>query len=198
MLSQDLPGWEAQKLLSPVGDGGYRIIPEDHKKAAVLLLIHFKENKPHVVFIKRSSNYPQDKHAGQISFPGGALDKEDISLQHCAVRETFEEIGISETSYEIVGSLSSLYVYVSKFLMFPFVAISKENLNFDKEDEEVERIISWPLELFLDSDTRKVKDIHIRNSIIKNVPYFSFSDDVLWGATAMVMSEFLEVLKSKL
>jgi len=181
--------------MSPVGDGGYTHVPEDHKKAAVLLLIHEIEKKPHVVFIKRTSRYPQDKHAGQISFPGGALEAEDLTLKHCAIRETFEEIGIQENAYQIVGSLSPLYVYVSKFLMFPFVAISQNKLIFNKEDAEVERIISWPLDTFRQPEILKIKDIQVRNTTLKNVPYFSLSEDVLWGATAMVMNEFLSITK---
>lgn len=181
--------------MSPVGEGGYRSVPEDHKKAAVLLLIHHVNSEPEVVFIKRTSKYPQDKHAGQISFPGGALDAEDDNLQSCAIRETLEEVGVAESEYTMIGPLSPLYVYVSKFLMFPFVAFTDNTLLFKKEDEEVDRVISWPLSKFFADDSKQIIDLKIRNTTLKNVPYYSVSNDILWGATAMVMSEFLETLK---
>jgi len=181
--------------MSPVGDGGYRNIPNDHKKAAVLVLIHHIDGVPHIVFMKRTSHHPQDKHAGQISFPGGALDPEDKNLLDCAQRETFEEVGVKREAYELIGALSPLYVYVSKFLMFPFVAYTKKELNFIKEDEEVDRVISWPLELFLSDNSKKHTDIQIRNTTLKNVPHFNYDNEILWGATAMVMAEFILIIK---
>ncbi len=195
VLSSELPGWEAHKLMSPVGEGGYLHVPDNHKKAAVLLLIHYVNGVPEVVFMKRTSHHPQDKHAGQISFPGGALESDDNNLQSCAIRETHEELGVKEDAYEIVGALSPLYVYVSNFLMYPFVAYTENTLLFKKEDEEVERVISWPLHSFLQKDSKQITDLKIRNMTMKDVPYFSVSGDILWGATAMVMSEFLVVLK---
>jgi len=139
--------------------------------------------------MKRTSKHPNDKHAGQISFPGGALDPIDRSLKACAMRETMEEIGVPKSAYTWIGELTPLYIYVSKFLVFPFVAMTEDSLAFKKEDEEVERIISWPLGAFLESGSVLRKDLSIRNGTIRNVPYFNVSDDVLWGATAMVLSD---------
>ena len=91
-LYQDLPGEAYQNLMAPLGSEKYRTITPDHKVACVLALLFPKENEWYISLIERASQHPEDKHAGQISFPGGKLDANDYSYEDCALRETYEEM----------------------------------------------------------------------------------------------------------
>jgi len=195
VLKEDLPGSVGQNHMSPVPIKNYQQPIDGYKSAGVVLLLYPKQSDWHILFIKRASNHSDDKHAGQISFPGGMKEPEDLDMQACAKRELKEEVGVSENEYEILGALSPIYVYVSNFLVSPFLAISKNPLTFTPELAEVEHVIEYPLKAFLNFANRKVKDLPIRNTILKNVPYFDLNGGVLWGATAMMLSEFLIVLE---
>ena len=192
-ISKPLPGWESQKIMSPVNGDGYTNVPNNYKPSAVMLLIFPKEGKDHIVFMKRTSKYTQDKHAGQISFPGGALDDTDLTLAACAQRETFEEMGIHQRDYQVIGQLTQLYVYVSNFMIYPFVGWTDKTLEFVKEDEEVDKVITCAIEDFLDPSMKQTTDLKIRNTILKNVPYFDLEGEILWGATSMILNEFLNI-----
>jgi 8-oxo-dGTP pyrophosphatase MutT (NUDIX family) len=192
-LSQDLPGKVAQSKLSPVEAARYYDIADDHKKAGVLLLISQGEVEPIVTFMIRASGHPDDKHAGQISFPGGKKEEDDDTMISCAQRETHEEIGVPPEQYEILGILSDLYVYVSNFLITPVVAYSSLQLHFIPEENEVAGLIHYPLSGFYKFKNLKKKDLKIRQGIMKDVPYFDLDGQVLWGATSMIMAEFISL-----
>lgn len=196
-LTLDLPGWEYQSKLSPVPNQNqqYRTAPESHKKAAVLSLLYFIDHELYVSFIKRASHYEQDKHKGQISFPGGQLEPKE-SLLECVVRETHEEVGVAPSVYEILGKLSPIYVFVSNFLVTPFVAFANEIPSFQKDPSEVEDIIQWPVSKLLQGI--KHKDISVREFVMKDAPYYPLNEEVLWGATAMITSELLQVLRPQI
>jgi len=192
-LSQDLPGKKVQSKLSPVEASKYYEVRSDHKKAGVLLLISQGEKEPIVSFIIRTSNHPGDKHAGQISFPGGKKEEYDISMIACAQRETHEEIGVSPEQYTVLGTLSNLYVYVSNFLITPVVGYTTSSLGFTPEESEVAGMIHHPLSDFYNYNNLKKKDLAIRQGIMKDVPYFDLNGQVLWGATSMIMAEFISL-----
>ncbi len=189
-FDSNLPGWEAQKLLSPGYDPAYRNAPQDAKHASVMLLISNKE-KPNICFIKRASHYEKDKHKGQISFPGGQIEKGETKFD-AVIREVEEEIGVSPLHYEIIGELSPLYVFVSNFLVYPFVAFANEELKFKIDPTEVDEVFQWPIESLLHGT--KIKDLTVGERIIKNVPYFPLGEETLWGATSMIASELLSML----
>ncbi len=147
-----------------------------------------------LVYMERTARHPDDKHAGQISFPGGKKE-DDESILACALRETFEEIGIEQTEYEIMGQLSELYIPVSDFLVYPFLAIAKKELSYTLEEEEVAEIMEIPLDHLMNPSTLRKKDIHLGARTIKDVPYFDLYGKTLWGATAMISSEILALIK---
>lgn len=189
-FNAELPGWEAQKQMSPGYDPAYRNAKPDAKHASVMALIS-KHDSPNICFIKRASHYEKDKHKGQISFPGGQIEKGETKLE-AVIREVEEEIGIQPTQYEVIGELSPLYVFVSNFLVYPFVAFANEDLKFNIDPTEVDEVIQWPIEKLL--TITSVKDIKVGDRNIKDVPYYPLGDETLWGATSMMTSELLALL----
>ena len=121
-LALDLPGQHYQNRMSPVKTHEkYRIVPKEHRVACVMALIHPKEDgNLYITYIERASSHPDDKHAGQIGFPGGKFEKEDESLEICALREVEEELGLNVNDIEVLGELTSLYVFASNFLVCYF------------------------------------------------------------------------------
>lgn len=194
-LYQDLPGPEFQNLMAPVGSEKYREVSQDHKIACVLALLFPKNDEWHISLIERTSLHPDDKHAGQISFPGGKLDENDYSYEDCALRETYEEIGVPPDSIGILGHLTPLFVFVSNFLVHPFVGFTTEYPKFVKQDSEVHSIVEVPLSHFLKPKNKGKSDIVVREMVLKDTPYYDIYGHKLWGATAMMISEMEHVVK---
>lgn len=193
-LAQDLPGFDVQsKMAPPVGNENYKHVAPDHKIACVLALLFPKNDKWHLSLIERASNHPEDKHAGQISFPGGKLDENDVSFEDCALRETYEEIGIAPDTIGILGELTPLYVFISNFLVHPFVGFTTEAPKFTLQESEVKSIIEVPMNHFTKPQNKLLADIKTRDITLQNTPYYDLYGQKLWGATAMIMSELEHV-----
>jgi 8-oxo-dGTP pyrophosphatase MutT (NUDIX family) len=196
-LEEELPGKTAHLKLSPVKDY-YPEAPLDHKVACVLILLFPKYKKWHIIFVKRAAN-EGDNHSSQIGFPGGKLEESDYSHSDCALRETHEELGLDPSSVGIVGELSSIYVQASNFVVYPFVGFTSNEPEFILEPSEVEYIIECPLTDILDNRLIKNKSITLSNGTnIQDAPYFNIKNETVWGATAMMLSEFKEVLAKTL
>lgn len=195
LYSQDLllPG---HRSLDMVADSPSYITPtpSDARQAAVVLMVHASNGDPSILFIQRSDHIIQDKHRGQIAFPGGKLEKNE-SLKECAFREMEEEIGIQLSKDHPTRKLTPLYVSVSNFLIHPFVAFKDQLPEPRPNPEEVASIIDSPLTLLEDRYAIHRKDFMVRDRILKNVPYFEVAGKTLWGATALIFSEFLYLLK---
>ena len=190
-----LPGVEAQHKMIPEQRQKYSQAKPDSKQAGVVALIHPNEQDEYqLVYIKRTSKYPGDKHKGQISFPGGQLDETDDDLQDAALRELEEELGIRRHDIELLGPLTSIYVYVSDFFVQPYLAIMDHAPVFVPEPEEVAYPISFPLKTLISGENKGIKDIHVRNIVLPKVPYYDLYGDTLWGATAMMTSEITTLL----
>lgn len=189
---KDLPGWEAQKMLSPGYDAEYRIAKPGALQASVLVLISPVNGVPHLNFIKRASRYVQDKHKGQIGFAGGKIEEGETELQ-AVIREVDEEIGVKENRYEILGKISPLYVFVSNFLVHPFIAFANEELDFTLDPSEVAGLIQWPITKLQEGTS--TKDIKAEKATLKDVPYYPLGEETLWGASSMITSEFMEMIK---
>lgn len=196
-LYQDLPGEAYQNLMAPKGNEKYRSITPDHKVACVLALLFPKENEWYISLIERAGQHPEDKHAGQISFPGGKLDTSDYSYEDCALRETYEEIGVPPENVGILGSLTPVFVYVSNFLVHPFVGFTTEYPRFNKQESEVKSIIEVPVTHFTKPKNKGTSDIQVRDIVLPDTPYYDIYGYKLWGATAMIISEFEQILKEE-
>jgi 8-oxo-dGTP pyrophosphatase MutT (NUDIX family) len=195
-LSQPLPGEKGQARMANFKrqiELAQRPMPDNHKVACVMILLFLKEEAWHLVLIQRTKN-PKDKHSGQISFPGGRHETTDGELVNVALRETTEEIGIAAENIEILGRLTDLYIPVSNFRVFPFVGLLKKDATFTPQLGEVEQILTFPIAHFHNLANQKTIDMEVYNGmVLKEVPYFDLDGKVLWGATAMIISEFLMV-----
>ncbi len=165
--------------------------------AGVLILFYPVEQNWHVVFIERNSSNTKDKHRGQISFPGGKIEKEDSTIIDTALREAEEEVGVDASKVRVLGQLTDLYIPVSNFKVFPSVGFVNYQPQFIPETKEVHDIIEVPFRKFLEPSVIKQTSILVSDKVTLNqVPYFDIEGKVIWGATAMIMSELLTVFKS--
>jgi len=163
------------------------------KKAAVMMLFYPKERETHLVLIKRNS-YP-GVHSSQIAFPGGKVDPEDVDYRQTALRETFEEIGISEDKISVVKDFTPLYIPPSDFLVYPFMGVCSTEIEFVLQQEEVAGIIEVPLKTLLDDAIISNKILNTSYAKSLKVPVFEIEGHIVWGATAMMLSELKDVLK---
>ena len=193
-----LPGIGAHmEMAHPIRKVEPRINIEVRKEAGVLITLFEKSPGDfHVIMIRRGSGGENDKHAGQIAFPGGKIEPGDRDLMYTAMREANEEIALDLTAIDILGSLSPLYITVSKYLVHPFVAYSWKPPVLIRQEREIEEILELPLNEFRSTTVKQVTQIQLSTGITLNhVPCFFVNGHVIWGATAMIMNEFLEILK---
>lgn len=195
-LQQPLPGMEAQfKMASrfrlPVDMEQFDL--SKARKGAVLILLFPHKDKIYTVLTLRPSY--NGVHGGQVSFPGGKIDPEDESLAATALRETEEEVGIDKTAIKIIGNLTNLYIPPSNFLVSPFIGITDKKPMLTKNEREVEKIIEVPITYFLDESIKGKKIITPSEFISFEAPYYNVEGHTVWGATAMMLSEMMEVIK---
>lgn len=164
------------------------------KNAAVMMLFYPKDSVTHLVLIVRNSY--KGVHSSQIAFPGGKYEKQDANFEQTALRETHEEIGIHSDKIQVLKAFTHLYIPPSNFMVYPFLGICKDEITFYPDPTEVADIIELPLTTFLsDSIVIKTKmTTSYANSI--EVPAFKIEEHIVWGATAMMLSELKIVLNS--
>ncbi len=164
------------------------------RKAAVMMLFYPKNNKTHLVLIVRNSY--EGVHSGQIAFPGGKYEEEDLDFETTALRETQEEVGIDPAMMQIVKAFTPIYIPPSNFIVHPFLGICHNELCFVPDPTEVAKIIELPLSVFLDDEI--IIDAKLSTSYATNinVPAFDIEGKVVWGATAMMLSELKDVLNA--
>lgn len=197
-LTQPLPGWAAQKELinynRPRPENIEEIDPEA-RQSAVLALLYPKNNELFTVFILR--NVYEGEHSGQISFPGGKREARDKTLWHTALREAEEEVNINPHKIHKLGMLTPVYIPPSRFLVTPFLAFAKAAPVFSPDSREVQRVIEAPIALFLDKSQIAQKKIFLRSlKASVDIKYYDLEGEILWGATAMIMSEISEIFRS--
>lgn len=189
-LSQALPGSVSHMKMLPL-NRELKASDEDQsrlKHSSVLLLLYIDNQELNVCLIKRPSHMKH--HAGQIALPGGRIEKGETAIE-TALRETWEEIGITSDQIEVLGSLSELYVQVSRFQIHPFVGWLKKKPEFIINKNEVEKTISFPLQLLKNSSEEV--ELNTISGLLK-VPCVQFEAEIIWGATAMILLEFADVL----
>jgi len=172
-------------------------VPAHARPSAVLCLLYPVNDHLHVLLMKRNTD--RSAHSGQISFPGGKYEPTDQSLLHTAMREAREEVGIQGSEVDVLGALTSLYIPVSNFNVYPFIAYAPQRPTYTINPSEVAHIIEVPISLIMDSTTkiatRVVSPAMPTTPLLVNA-YTISSDTLIWGATAMILSE-LEVLMAE-
>lgn len=195
-LGKDLPGETShQKMMSysrPTAAEAFKHkVPP--RQSGVLLLLYPKAGEMHTVFIKRPSY--EGVHSAQISFPGGRHEPGDSDLKETALREAEEEVGVKRSDIKIIGQLSELYIPPSNFLVYPSVGMIEYEPRFVPEEREVDQIIESSLQTIISDETIEEREIFIKNYNRHIVaPTFQIQGHTIWGATAMILAEFKDLI----
>lgn len=165
----------------------------NHYIHSSVLVPLFEENGSFkVLFTKRTDNL--EHHKGQISFPGGAVEEDDETYLDTALREADEEIGLNKDDVSILGRIDDRLTLVSSFVIHPYVGMIPHPYDFQINRNEVERIIEAPLDLFLSGPRDShMKDVEYEGRFYHG-PSYVFQGDVIWGATAGIMTNLVEIL----
>lgn len=191
LLGQPLPGISAQLKMSPQ----HRRIPEleqTPQKAGVLLLLYPRNDDLTIIFTKRTTY--DGPHSGQISLPGGKIETFDSSIIETALREAHEEIGINPSDVEVLGMLTPLIIPVSNFEVAPVVGYMKKPSDFIIDPSEVDYLIEVSFSHLVDPRIVKQKKMLLHDQM-SLIPFYLIDDHEIWGATAMIISEFVELIK---
>lgn len=191
-----LPGINAQlKMASDVRnkniDFSYDI--STATQSSVLILLYPDNITLKTVFILRQTY--DGVHSGQVSFPGGRVEEKDDSLVATALRESFEEVHILPEKVRILGPLSELYIPPSNFIVLPILGFYETQPDFIPDKTEVAELIETDISFLFDNKLHKQTILDIRGYKI-NAPYFDVHSHVVWGATAMILSELKEIIES--
>jgi 8-oxo-dGTP pyrophosphatase MutT (NUDIX family) len=194
-LLKGLPGTEVQWQMAS-SDRFVKNFPRvpgnDARIAGVLITLFPEKGSIHTIFMQR----PQydGVHGGQISFPGGKKEPEDLDVIHTALREAYEEIGVEQAKVLVIGTLTPLFIPVSNMIVTPVLGWINEKPHFKCQSEEVVFLIDAELEKLLDPSIVKSKPFEIRGEML-DVKYFEYNGSVIWGATAMILHELLTIIR---
>ncbi|MCF1192053.1 CoA pyrophosphatase [Mangrovimonas sp. AS39] len=167
------------------------------RKAGVMALFYPDvTNTTKLILILRKTY--RGVHSAQVAFPGGKEEEHDDSLMATALRETAEEVGVPEHQIEVLREMTQVYIPPSNYYVYPFIGISKETPRFIKQETEVEELLEITFQDMI-SDSNVVTEI-VNTSYQKaiSVPAFKLNGKIVWGATAMMLSEIKDLLKQAL
>lgn len=193
-LRQNRPGLPAQLRLAPhprPGTQVYQDVPSSSLRAGVLVLLYPGKGKLRVLLTRRTADLLH--HQAQISFPGGQQEPGE-DLQLTAAREAKEEVGIDPQGFRILGRLTPLFIPPSNYCIFPTVAYASERPEFRPNEKEVAEVLEVPLDHLADPGNFKQEMWNHRGHDVC-VPFFDYRGHKIWGATAMVLAELMEIIE---
>lgn len=195
-----LPGLASQLKMAPVTRALELEVLRDKihaaRKSAVLILLFPEDGHLKTILIKRSEY--KGFHSGQMAFPGGKREESDINYQATALRETMEEIGVKPDDIEIVAQLSDLFIPPSNYLIKVFVGLCSQKPEYVPDNQEVQAVVEVALRDLCDDRNKRQKEF-FAGALNHKVPapYYEVNNVEIWGATAMIISELVDVLNSK-
>ncbi len=192
-----LPGKEAQALMMPIARDKNIRLPKflmPPVKSAVLILL-YNDSVGNIKFPLIQRPDYDGAHSGQISLPGGKSEKTDRNLLETALRETEEEIGIKRADVEVLGTLTDLHIIVSNYDVTPVLGFTDQMPQFSIDEDEVVEVIEADLTDLTAKDKLKEGEVLLRGKYKIRTPYFDIGEHIVWGATAMILSEFSVILK---
>lgn len=170
---------------------------KEAKQAGVMALFYPNTNYETTLVLILRKTY-KGVHSAQVGFPGGKLEDQDLSIEKAALRETYEEVGVPIENIEVLKKMTQVYIPPSNFFVQPFIGISQITPKFIKQDDEVEDIIEVALTDLLSDNNIIMERVSTSYKVNVDVPAFKLNNHVVWGATAMMLSEVKDLLKEML
>jgi 8-oxo-dGTP pyrophosphatase MutT (NUDIX family) len=194
-LLQQLPGRPAQEKMMGRVRPMPPVVPENARPSAVLCLLYPVETTLSMLLIRRIED--GKAHSGQISFPGGRQDPTDADLRATALREANEEVGIMSAEVDIIGALTPLYIPVSNFQVYPYVGFAQQRPEFNVSQSEVAGILETSIDNLLHPDSKTMVNVTspALPDISMKVRAYRLDENIVWGATAMIISELEAILE---
>lgn len=195
-VQMPMPGDSAHQRMKPKMASGAPLKLKHStppRKGGVLILLFEDQGTVKFPLIQRPSY--DGIHSDQMALPGGRYEEEDRDQFYTALRESNEEIGVSKEKVEIIGNLSEFFVAASNYMVLPVIGKLNYKPTFIPEPREVADIVTPKISDLIDPNRLKEKEIVVRNAYRLQCPYFDLEDRTVWGATAMMLSELVEILK---
>lgn len=199
-LLRGLPGELAHIKLAPQHRkpaSDYLSQVKNYKTGCVVSLIVKNNNKEWCLLLMERVSHEKDVHANQISFPGGKHEDGDASYFETALRELQEELGVPPEVVNLISPLSELYIPPSNFLVKPFLCFSKEQLTYNPNKAEVRSFMEIPLSFFIDESNIIHGGFKSARGYDINAPFYEYNSHKIWGATAMMIAEIVDLLKEE-
>jgi 8-oxo-dGTP pyrophosphatase MutT (NUDIX family) len=195
-LREPLPGRSAQSEMEPDLAFGRHFDPPTHdvRRAAVAVLVYTLDGRPCIPLTLRPDYMPV--HAGQVCLPGGLVDGGESNMA-AALRELEEELGVPAADVEVVGPLSPIHVFGTRFYVEPWLLAAEAHPTFRPSAFEVAELLEVPIERLADPACRGRHPRETRG-VTQSVPHFEFGGHQIWGATAMILSEFVALWREAL
>lgn len=193
--ARPLPGWKTQMTMASPrrrSQGSLPASPQDARIGSVLILIYPLDANAHTVLIQR--NVYDGIHSGQVSFPGGQKEDQDRSRVETALREAWEETGIDPDQVTVIRELTELYIPPSNFLVYPILGYVSDRPQFKRDPAEVQEILEIGLDRLVDPVCLEEREIELPGGYSLSAPCYHIDGHIIWGATAMIISELLEIL----